>query len=415
LNKRFFKIAKISIIYILLFIILYNESTIIGQIRFGVLWKIPLLTFLLIYTLINSIGKKDLSFLFVSLLFVLKLVLNTSFPENVFKDATSAFSELFLPLSYYYFKYKYSLTPKKVLSILIHLSIFYLLSSLPFIFKLISPNQNDIDMLSWGGYQNINLLTGLFYSVDSSSKVFVFSTIVVLVNFERFKRTLQTKLFYYSLVILGIYSTFYAFTRTGWLSLIFGVLLYYFYNTNLKQKSKFIFASVTVIVLFMSLGEVTELIQNRVLGIRTVSKKNYTRVDELTSSRSILFDVAYKTITQADTKTLFFGYGEEQGRIEFTKYINKAMVAHNRFLEITISGGLLALFLFLLMLRIMIKKVRRQNQEIKYSNINKTANILLMIYIFYLFPSHGLPIWADVIMGGYIYLKEARLNTKIMD
>jgi len=284
-----------------------------------------------------------------------------------------------------------------------------LLSSIPFIFGWLETESVVSTLEHWGGDYNVKLLNGVFFDVALSSKVFAFSTLVIITSYQWFNKSLTLKLIYTLLIFLGLYSTYMAFTRTGWISLILGIAIYQLYKTSYKKKTKFV-----IILLFFSFiiliqQDSLTILYNRLMGIHSVSKKNYSQIDEITSSRTILYDIALKTLKKANFVTLMIGYGEEQGREEFTKYINKAMVAHNRFLEITISGGIIALALFIYLLYLFSVKVYKGAKN-KNSSISKTTVILWTLYLFYLFPSHGLPLWGGVILGGYIFLNESSLN-----
>ena len=409
MENRLIKGLIITIIYFGFFWLLYNERVLIFEVKLGILWKIPLLLYLLFFSLAKTSLKEDKILLAISLLYSIKLILNVSFPEYIFQDTSSALSELFLPLSFFYFKYKYANRPIIVYNFLIYLSIFYLLTSLPFIFGWLETSGLDSSLEHWGGDYNTKLLNGVFFDVALSSKVFAFSTLVIFTNYQWFKNSNTLKGFYFLLVVLGLYSTYMAFTRTGWVSLAMGITIFYLYKTNYKKKTKFIITILFFSVIILIQQDSLTIVQNRLLGIHSVSKKNYSEIDEMTSSRTILYDIAISTIKKADFVTLMIGYGEAQGRQEYTHYINKAMVAHNRFLEITISGGIIALTLFLYMLYLFSLKIYKGAKN-NNSSISKTAVILWGLYLFYLFPSHGLPLWGGVILGGYIFLNESSLK-----
>lgn len=398
----------ILLVYVFVFFMLINEKAItIYGLSFGILWKAIVLMGLMTYVILNFGKISSSTFLFVYILFSIKLFINSSFPNHIIEDITSSFAVLFLPFSYYFFSLKYKHNPSKIVNIVIYISVFYLLSSVPYLLNLIQSTNADLTgQEHWGGTDATLLLSGIFFDVSASSKVFVFSTIIILTNYKKFSKTVFKQYMYYILIAIGIVSVYKAFTRTGWIALLIGFTIYLFSKKRINDRLKIIFTIMIIGVIFLIIEqERLYIIQNRIFGRFDVQKKHYSQIDNITSSRSILFNVAFETIKEADFMELFFGYGTTKGKKTFTNYINREMVAHNEFLEIIISGGLTALFLFIWIL-ILIKKLVYVPKNFRAIDVFNTTQNLFILFIFFMIPSHGTPLWCDIMFGGYLAANE---------
>jgi len=130
------KINRILItcfLYILFFIIIYNETETLFGVKISILWKAPIIIYLLIFNL-KDFNKKLLG---ISIFLAINLLINTGFPGNSFGDLPEIVDILTLPLVYYFAKNKFKNNPEKLKAILISTCVFFIISTIPFIFNLI--------------------------------------------------------------------------------------------------------------------------------------------------------------------------------------------------------------------------------------------------------------------------------------
>ena len=95
-----------------------------------------------------------------------------------------------------------------------------------------------------------------------------------------------------------------------------------------------------------------------------------------------------------------------------------SLVSHNRPMEILQYGGIVALILYFLFLwkLFLLIKFNHAKRSFAYDDL---PFIILVIYIISIIPSHGFPIWADLLFGGVIALsmidKEYKHNQTLLN
>lgn len=390
---------KFFFFYSFLFVLLYYEDRIeFNNISLSNIWKSFTVLIFVVYVISKKLHGKIEKFDWVIFLLIISFLIN-GYGFLSIVDLEEIVILSILPISYYSFYYVYRKKNNDLLRVIIFLSCFLILSSIPFIFKILEPPQVLEYSLDYFGqrYQFDNsILVGFFKHPSISSKVFVFSTIVIWIlgiKNSSFKNT--TKLIFGILLIIGILDIYLSFTRTGWIMLIIFVLSFILSEKHSGSLKKLILASIIVFSLFYIYNN-NESIQNRVMGYDIFNTSNYISITSFTSGRDILFIRQISSVFDNDFKVMFLGLGKQMALIK-----NQGALAHNRFLEILGYGGLLSLSLYIVYLYLIYNEIK------KYKNSNIVYTLAIssyLIMILSLIPSHGLPIWADVIFGGIIAL-----------
>lgn len=383
--------------FLLLFVLLYFEDRMhLGAVSLSNVWKTFIIFIFLFYSFDKIIRNNSVN-AFSRTVFFLSVSLILGPGKFNFSDFEEVITILILPISYYSFYYLNRNNLNKLADKMLLFSSFLILSSLPFIFGLLQALKTDILEAELYGLEK-GVLIGLFKHPSLSSKVFVFSTLYIFVYGLHTVKKISKRIVLIGIILIGMYSIYLSFTRTGWLMLLFGVLYSITYNKDIKAY----FTKVIPFLILFSLGllyiyNTNETIQRRVTSER-IGRENVS-VDYLTlitSGRDVLIVNALETVSEGGFSSVIFGLGKE-----LAVQKNDDTLAHNRFVEIFQYGGLISLTLFLFYLYYLYTEfAKRKTNSVFY----KLSLIFFLLLIMSLIPSHGLPIWADVLFGGVLAL-----------
>lgn len=172
----------------------------------------------------------------------------------------------------------------------------------------------------------------------------------------------------------GSIASFWSLTRGGWISIPFAVLL--FYTFGLIKKSHVIAIAASVIILFSS----SDSLRGRVLATFN-HFENGIALDESTSLRVQMWDVSFNAFQKNPMTGLGLdGYSEQNkeelaaGKVSF--YFDHA---HNEFLEILASRGIIGVMIFLFMVTSLAATYYKNRQSI-YAKAGLIALMQYMIY-----------------------------------
>tara|TARA_A100001388_G_scaffold273917_2_gene256609 strand:+ start:2521 stop:3765 length:1245 start_codon:yes stop_codon:yes gene_type:complete len=385
---------KTLMFYFIFFVLLYYENTVVLNIPISVIWKLLFLIYGIIFIIRNNLFN---GFLIVALIVSLKMIFHANFPLGFIMDSSEAVFFLALPIAILYFKHKYRNNTDFLKLLLIKISCFYIISSVPFILGILESRGGNLDYMGFDG----NKLIGVFEAVAISSKVYALSTVVILFYYREFNGKVN-KLLFFLLITFGSIATFQTLGRIGWAILISG-FIYIFYSN--KGKSIFVIAlvslcSITLLTVNFINFELKS-IQNNIYYLKltgtTKHKQNYTDLDLniLSSGRGDLFKNSVKNFSAQSFLYKLYGYGKKRSAELMLKSRGSSASAHNRFLEILEFSGVIGLFFFL----IFIKKLS------KYVFLRKTYYDLILlkfffyIYVFTMIPSHGLSIYSNLLFA----------------
>jgi O-antigen ligase len=390
------------LICLAVFVLVYFEQIRIGPIKLS-LWKLPVISFLTYFSLKGSPSKNGL--FLVALLLAGKLLLN----EFMFFGGTETINEamyvMILPVTFNYFREKYSGRPNSVRNILVITAIMFLLSALPFIMNLIP--QSRLLSIDEGEEASGKALTGIFYHMATSSKVFVIATVVILFNKEFFTSTKKTWM-WYLLIAYGCYCVFSAFTRTGWLLLLTGFIIYLYQTIHISKFLLFISAAAIILSLtYVSI--IASVDRDSAFYKRVIGESKHTTNDELdanklSSGRFKIYKSSINGVVDEGITAILFGIGKDYSIRKNRIAIGSGYIAHNRFIEIFCYGGIIALVIF------MIYIIKLGRMIFKLDDRNKSKKLLICLFLLLVItyiPSHGFPMYSDFLFGialaaGYI-------------
>lgn len=397
MNNNKVKLLSFNIVlfYVFLFTLLYFEDRVyIFDVSLSNIWKSIAVFVFFLFVFNKKLDVLKLTVLFLSISFLIN-----GHGLLTIDDIEEVVIILILPISYYSFYYLNKFNPIKLKKNLLLLSSFLILTTIPFLLKIITPVNNLSYSLDDFGqkYQfKDTIMIGFFKHPSISSKVFAFSLIVIWVlGIKDFKNKGLYNYFFIFVIALGLLDIYLSFTRTGWVMLLIFVLIFIFMDTTKTKINKIVFFSLIISSLFYVYIS-NQSIQNRIIGNTVYSGNIVPDLTSVTSGRNIIIYYYISSVLDENTSTFFLGLGKK-----YALRKNHGALAHNRIVEIFAYGGLVSMILYFLYLFLVFKEIHKYKTN---SLIYFLSYGAYMIMIISLIPSHGLPIWANVIFGGIIAL-----------
>ena len=382
--------------FILAFALLYAEDRFfLFGISLSNLWKFGLVGLSFVYVLIRFGSKIPPFFLITSgVLISLAINGNSTFSMD---DLERIFVFLVMPLSYYTWYYYSFHNLERLKYILICLSIFFLVSTIPFILGWVQPVETlRIGLSSFAESYNLesNMLIGFFKHPAISSKVFVLSVAVIFsLGYMNNKISPINKIWLLLIILLGFYCLYLSFTRTGWLMM---ALFFSYYILNAKSLGPFkkIIGAILIFSTFYYLLINNDAFYSRIFGIREGAISSANIITEVSSGRNTIYFSILELIFRGDALTFYFGFGSEA----FNE-LNFGAAAHNLFLEYFAVGGLISLVLYVIWYLMLYREILRSN-----NNMSISSSVFALFYISLVgsLISHGFGFYGSILFGGLL-------------
>lgn len=192
----------------------------------------------------------------------------------------------------------------------------------------------------------------------------------------------------YVLLAVGIYLVFFSFKRTAMLCLVLGILLYLF---GLLKQGRMKGTQIALIISIMIGGYFLFDIVNDQSGGRITERIIATKTDK-GSSRLDIYGRVFNAMDSFSIGDYLFG----KGRGSIGKYTG-GYSAHNEYLEVFFSWGLIALTIYILFLITILKNskcVKRNNIPIYFMSLgiflsmSITSHLVIYPYLFNILVSY---------------------------
>ncbi|OJX91086.1 MAG: hypothetical protein BGP01_11680 [Paludibacter sp. 47-17] len=395
--------------FFFLWILLYIEPITINSFKISQIWKAIAVFSAFMYLLPKS---KPIFYIF-GMLYALKYLFYTKMPYGYITAVQNSLESMIFPLAliYLYNKYKYR---KDAVERLIHtsitLSLFIIISTIPFIFGL--QTLNPVTELDQFGLEDVTATKGLFYHIAVSSKMFTIATLVLINFYSRFSNNVSNKLIWLISVTLGSWYVFTSWTRTGWFIFLFALLISFFYNASLKKKIIALFFTVILFLGVTWLYDNNQAVRYRLTGGATYRTENDLSLEQLANARLPFIIIAIDNITESTTLSKIFGYGTQHGIDLFEQKTGMKIVSHNATFEILESSGIIGLVLYMLFIGALIYKVK-SNWKYLSLEIKRIVFVSGFLFIGFYLTSHGTPFWGEIIFACYISLTIISPKVKI--
>lgn len=376
-------IVNYILLFLLFFGIHYLEGVdLSGQFSLAQLWKMPLLLFLLVYNIL-SIRKY---YLFEKASYGLSVVyfFNPETLSNLLFNVVRASRQLPLALWYGFFEYRYRNKSKTLETILYGLAQFICLSSIPVLTGIITP-LNPMKSAKVFGIEEAVYYNGIFGSTHAAASYFCIAILVLVYGFMsgRFKSSLS-KVYNIILIIVGIFSIFYAYTRTGWLMLIVGLIVLFRPTRVTYRKLMVYFLSLALII-----GSVFYLYNNNEFFFNRLTGKNiYTGsggegIELDGSGRTSFWSNGINNWTYNNIPQLLFGTGYTKVVEDNLRTTGMRVFSHNQFIDTLSQNGLVGLTLLLAFYWGLYQLIKRSDKRIGYRRLGMSIYWCSLVFAFF--------------------------------
>lgn len=345
------KLKSYILWFIPFFLLFYSESISLGGLKISQLWKMPLLGYL-IYYVFQYRKKSTPGWSQVYYWLSLKHLVNSGLVKQLFGNIQDGMTFLFLPLGYNYCQNAWN---KDFLTkFLLCVCQYFILTNIPFLFFGLKSHKEGIN------YGDFQAYTGIFQNQHAMSIIMGICIIVILYNYKLGKfQTLKVKLYNIVLLVLGAYSMYMGFARTGWLMCLLGVFILYMpRGMQVKQ-----WLGVVSLVAGLSIGFVFMMLTNKTFHDRILDINAKTGEQrELGSGRGDFIANAIELYSSGNYFEL--ACGKSMADLKDYEYEKTGMriFAHNGFATLLATDGAIGVgleILGLIMLFFFIHKRRK--------------------------------------------------------
>lgn len=387
---------KLSIIYTLAFILLYIEVLPIAGVKISVLWKITLMSYILLIVSYKLISIKRIdTFIFFYFLLAVKGFFSISSMDYMLITIELFIKNIFFVGLYLYFIH--FISEKKLILIGKYFAILIIISFIPFILNILQPFSEGYGLYRYGAEGEFGLI-GIFQRVHAASITVGFSMIIVFFHLlEEVNK--KIKYIYIVILLLGLYILIFTYVRTGIVIFFIGFLYLY-----LKSKIKFKYTKIILITIILSMISVYIYNNNKIIQMRTTDKTIYNNDGAIGSGR---FKYAYHAIDNWHSEgfsSIIIGLGQEYARDLMFEDVNNRIFAHNGYVQILQTEGLIGIILFILFLIYLIKFLYNK----RFNSYYKINIAIFLAYLTMMFLQGGVYFY----MMLYIALYLALLNKK---
>lgn len=384
------KFVKDIFLFLVFFLIFYLEPIILLGIKFAVIWKF----FLFIYIIVkfkNSLKPTDTIGKY-GFVYTVKNLFNLSAIRYPLQNAYHTIVIFNFPFLYNWLRNNF--TERKLLKMIKRISIYVIISALPFYLRLIEPLGSGVETSTFN--KDIKYLSysfsGLFQSAHAASIISSFAVLNLVFFYNR-----EKKIVYLFIALLGIVNIYMTYVRTGYVMLILGLLFFVYIGTNYKEKIK---ALVLIIVASFTLIYFanTDLLINRLFNISKYSSSNEVisyDPEALSSGRTLFWAINLVEWWNSDYLVKVLGLGEDVARDNMEKTIGLRVFSHNGFVDSFIENGIIGLFLFLGMFYYILKLLIN-NKDSTFFSLAATTALMFILMTFF--------------QGGYYFLMDLFLG-----
>jgi hypothetical protein len=363
--KNFLLFLIFSIITLFLF---HFETISIAGINIGVMYKSLIIFFLIGYSYLyilknNNIEKYQLW----GTLFSIKSLINLS-TFNYFMSTFSLFTQTF---SLFIFTYTlpHLISKNNLLKLVKFMSIFVILSFIPYMIGILDTLGRVADMSAYGA-ERFGLL-GPFQNPHSSS-ISLAVSIIVLSHFIEIEKNKSLKILFLLILFLGFFELLRTYIRTGLVMVMIGYFYMYLWNRSISFYLKITPFLLIGIYIIMYIYYSDPIWQNRL-----ADKNIYSNQAIYGSGRLMFISFAIENWLSEGFVSWIIGLGTDYGKDLMKLDIGSRLFAHNGYIQIIQSDGIIGIFLYIITIFYIYKYIRL----FKENNYYRMTMTLLLIYL----------------------------------
>lgn len=337
------------------------------------------------------------------------MIINPFIFVNTIPLVTDLVKYSLFPLIYLWLKNHY-VRRNKLINILYILSIYSIISTIPFLLGFLSPLRHGYDLTSFGEEGGEGFI-GIFYNTHMAAMSISFS-LIIFIFFSGFKkyRKKYDQIFFYIVVVVGLVALYKTYIRTGYLMLFGGLFMFYLKTYNPRQIIKYIAGGLLLFIIVTY-----QLSNDVVLNMRIFQNSVYSETENKSidlnnygSGRPEFWEASLE-IWQESTfqeKILGIGIVELQKRME--NKVGLDIGSHNLFVDSLVRNGLLGLFLLCYMLIVLLMQLNR----FKKSKFYILSISIYVSYLLYLVVQGGPFLFTSLLLGVIFYLNNSIIIIK---
>lgn len=384
------KTIKLSIYFFLFFILLYFEPVSVGPLKFSIIWKLPVMLFLVIYIYLYHTRNNNSLYIQKAIIFgyllSFKQLINMGTVVYPLTNFILTFQFILFPLVWQFLltlnKHKHYDT---IISFLYIVSIYILMSTIPFLLHLIEPMSKGVNLALMGS-ESAGFI-GVFQRPHSAS-IALASALLIIIFFQFYKKPKNIFLYLtvWLIVLIGMYALLNTFVRTGWAMLIAGIIVMLFSGANLKRMILKVIPFLLISAIGLSyIVSTNEVIQNRLLDTRTKGT-NVPLEERVGSGRIVIGKASLTGWLDSGFQALIIGNGQELSMEKTKKILGSKLFSHNGFIDILVTNGLIGITILILMLIYLHKYI----QKYKNSSFWKLARGFFAMFLVYFTVQGGI-------------------------
>ncbi len=354
-------------------------------------------------------GKKINILIFVSYLIAFKVLFSTETITHPIQTITSFSKTLFIPLLLHFslnYINKYNIN--KYFNFLKTISIYMIISSIPFLMGYLEANKQGYELERYGGEGEG--FVGFFQNTHSANISIAVAIIFLLFSLLHLKEK-KNNLLYILILILALYTEYKTYAKTGFLLLIITSYFIFFKNQNAKRKIIISFALLVILPSFyFFVYKKDKVLQMRIQDKNVYSNQDYSDFKRVGSGRLWLSYTNFKNWMNADVISIIFGLGPEKAKDLMKKDIGLRVISHNGYVDAISYHGLLGFFLLISFLVLVFRKIKKNY----YSKYNILAYSLFFMYIIVLLTQGNNRFFLDLFFSliFMISVVENKINLK---
>ena len=367
---------KNNVLYILMFFTLFffnhYETEYLFDIKIAQIWKFGLLLILIAFTYRKRIHYITL----IAFLLSFKYLLITGYDSDFATQLDIFGRSLTFPVIFHFILSK-KFNPEKVIRFLANLSVFLIVSTIPYLANLLEASGRAYDLTKYGNAGETSFI-GFFQSPHYAG-ITIASASVFIVWLVMNNRVKNNKL-YLVLALLGGYIVIITYVRTAIVMYILGIAFVLFRRFSMKTILSFVLSSFILLFTFDYFYSNNSAFARRINGETIYNEDNNFDVNKFSSGRATFIETNLKSWGETDILSKFLGMGVGKSMDLMEMEIGKRKVSHNGFVNVLTYSGLLGVFLFVYWIILIYRKILRSETFSKLGYI--FLGLLLLLNLF---------------------------------
>jgi hypothetical protein len=363
------------------FTLFYFEGIDIIGIKFAIIWKIAFSALLIFYLLTKLSGRRIDRFVFFGYLYGVKNYFSLGVYSYILSASTEALKSIIIPLIVHVLNIKRGGLEydDRLYRAVIVLSVYIILSVIPFLFNLVNPISHGYNLNIFG--VDAEGFIGIFQTPHSASVTIGFALVVLIYHIQQQNRFL--KYIYGLLIIVGIWAVIYTYARLGFVVLIVASA----YLITRRRKLAFYLKLVPILtigaLIAWQIYLSSEIFQMRLVGTNIYLEQSHMATDiSVSSGREVYGILALNNLYDAGPLAWLVGFGVENAKNLMLDAIGIRIYAHNGFIDVLQFNGIIGGILFFSFLYYLTGYIRKRKDS-KYVTLTWALFICYLIQMLF--------------------------------